>query len=295
MPIYFNEFDKYPAGWLANLWPEATTDTRSVCDVQPSDVQGYTRVHLFAGIGGWELALRLAGWPEDREVWTGSCPCQPFSQAGQQKAEADSRHLWPEFLRLVAVQRPATIFGEQVASKLGREWLARVRTDLEALGYAVGCADLCAASQGAPHIRQRLYWVADAKRDAGKPGGATDEPGSGNETETAGPYAELGRCGDVGGMDNAEHPRLEGHAGHGDDGDQPGWLHSHTAGSAPTTSHPGWGNTWLPCLDGKERRVEPGTFPLAHGVPGRVGQLRAYGNAVVPQVAASFVKAFLEC
>ena len=50
---------------------------------------------------------------------------------------------------------------------------------------------------------------------------------------------------------------------------------------------------WLPCLDGKSRPVEPGTFPLAHGVPARVGRLRAYGNAIVPQVAAEILKAFL--
>ena len=46
---------------------------------------------------------------------------------------------------------------------------------------------------------------------------------------------------------------------------------------------------WLPCRDGKARLAEPGVFPLAHGVPARVGRLRGYGNAIVPQVAAAFV------
>ncbi len=100
--------------------------------------------------------------PEDRLVWTGSCPCQPFSCAGKQKGTQDERHLWPEFRRLITECHPPIIFGEQVASKLGREWLAGVRADLEALGYAVGAADLCAAGATAPHLRQRLYWVADA-------------------------------------------------------------------------------------------------------------------------------------
>ena len=51
---------------------------------------------------------------------------------------------------------------------------------------------------------------------------------------------------------------------------------------------------WHQCRDGKQRRVplEPALFPLAHGVPGRVGRLRAYGNAIVPQVAAQFIRAF---
>ena len=104
----------------------------------------------------WPYALRLAGWPDDRNVWTGSCPCQPLSSAGQRKGHADERHLWPAFYSLIAECRPAIVFGEQVASKDGREWLAGVRADLEALGYACGAADLCAAGAGAPHIRQRF-------------------------------------------------------------------------------------------------------------------------------------------
>ena len=60
----------------------ATLDRRSIEDIKPDDVRGFTRCHFFAGIAGWELALRWAGWPADRPVWTGSCPCQPFSSAG---------------------------------------------------------------------------------------------------------------------------------------------------------------------------------------------------------------------
>ena len=68
---------------------------------------------------------------------------------------------WPAFHRLIAERRPPTVFGEQVAGKDGREWLAAVRADLERLGYACGAADMPAAGVGAPHIRQRLWWVAD--------------------------------------------------------------------------------------------------------------------------------------
>jgi DNA (cytosine-5)-methyltransferase 1 len=48
-------------------------------------------------------------------------------------------------------------------------------------------------------------------------------------------------------------------------------------------------------MDGKVRRIEPGTRPLVDGIPGRVGLLRGYGNAIVPQVAAQFIQAFDEC
>src|SRR3990167_5526430 len=165
MNVYYNEFDPFAAQWLRSLiaageLPPGGVDERDVREVRAADLAGYRQCHFFAGIGGWPLALRLAGWPEDRPVWTASLPCQPFSSAGKRRAAADERHLWPVFARLVAECRPPAIFGEQVAARAGRVWLAGVRADLEALGYRVGAGDLCAAGLGAPHIRQRLYWVA---------------------------------------------------------------------------------------------------------------------------------------
>jgi DNA (cytosine-5)-methyltransferase 1 len=164
---YYNDSDSYVAQWLGNLvaaghLPQGTVDARSIVEIDPDELRSFRQCHFFAGIGGWPYALGLADWPDDREVWTASCPCQPLSSAGQRKGHADQRHLWPALYRLIAECRPATIFGEQVASKDGREWLAGIRADLESLGYAVGCADLCAAGVAAPHIRQRLFWVADA-------------------------------------------------------------------------------------------------------------------------------------
>ena len=165
MTAYYNEFDKSAAAWLRELIKEGLiadgiVDERSIVDVDPRELGEFGQCHFFAGIGGWSYALRIAGWPDDRSVWTGSCPCQPFSTAGNRRGVEDERHLWPEFRRLIAQRRPAVVFGEQVAAKAGREWLAGVRADLEALGYGVGAADLCAAGVGAPHIRQRLYWAA---------------------------------------------------------------------------------------------------------------------------------------
>lgn len=135
-------------------------DERSIADVLPSDVQGYTQCHFFAGIGGWSVALRLAGWPNDKPVWTGSCPCQPFSTAGKQKGKDDIRHLWPEWFRLISQCQPATIFGEQVAGAIAYGWWDDAAANMESQNYACGAAVLPACSIGTLHRRERLWFTA---------------------------------------------------------------------------------------------------------------------------------------
>lgn len=171
MAAYYNEFDPQAAQWLRNLIAAGhiapgDVDERSIEDVTPDDLRGYAQCHFFAGIGVWSYALRRAGWPDDRPVWTGSCPCQPFSSAGAQAGFADERHLWPAFQWLIAERRPPVVFGEQVASKAVEPWVDLVHADLEALGYAFGGVPFPSAGVGAPHIRDRLYWVAERLADS---------------------------------------------------------------------------------------------------------------------------------
>ena len=92
-------------------------DESDVRDVIPSSLTGYRRVHLFAGIGGWDYALRLANWPEHEPIWTASFPCQPFSAAGRRRGVVDDRHLWPYGSWLIEQCRPRIIVGEQVIAK----------------------------------------------------------------------------------------------------------------------------------------------------------------------------------
>jgi DNA (cytosine-5)-methyltransferase 1 len=339
MSAYYNEIDPYAAQWLRNLIEAGliapgVVDERSIEDVEPRDLIGFTQCHFFAGLGGWSYALRNAGWPDSRPVWTGSCPCQPFSAAGAGGGFAVPRHLWPSFAWLIEQSRPAVVFGEQVASKNVEPWVDLVHTNLEAMGYAFGAVPFPSAGVGAPHIRDRIYWVADAGRPGleerlgvGRILGGSGGSDAGQAAVRAGLY-DAGRVADTDGgnaraerqqrggeqrqqpqdrgggglpperLDHPDHPGPQGHPGHDGLAGRQGTQRS--AAEAGVLVHPGPVNgfwtaaDWLGCRDGRWRPVEAGTFPLAHGVPARVGKLRAYGNAVNAQAAQVFVEAFME-
>jgi DNA (cytosine-5)-methyltransferase 1 len=300
---YYNENDEYAAQWLRNLIDaghitQGDVDTRSISDVSPDDVRGYDRVHLFAGIGVWDFALNQAGWGS-KQVWTGSCPCQPFSIAGKGDGFNDERHLWPEMHRLIQERNPLTVFGEQVASKDGYSWLDLVQADLEGTGYTVGAIVAPAAGFGAPHQRHRMYWVADAD----------DEGSQGREFGRNGTdQRAIGARGLVSGLADTASIRFDGrgsaesvevqrerteregeHTQSEHDGELPGRLKGlRGAGGFWSAAE------WIYCRDEKYRPTKSGTFPLAHGATARVGRLRAYGNAICAPQAEEFIKAYLE-
>lgn len=273
----YNEIDPFAAQWLRNLIAAGhiapgEVDERSIEDVTPDDLRGFTQCHFFAGIGIWSHSLRLAGWTDDRPVWTGSCPCQPFSAAGKGDGFADERHLWPHFFHLISERRPQHVFGEQVASGNANTWFDLVQADLEGVGYAFGLVPFTSAGIGAPHIRERAYWVANAT------GQLHHQCNDGAN--------ECGRQGD------AEQNRMGGEP------------------VRALEVNGFWRDAdWLFCRDGKWRPVEPGTFPLVDGTaarlgrvePGvarvassnRVGRLKGYGNAINAQAAAAFIRAYM--
>jgi len=374
---YYNEFEPFAAEWLKELIregliPDGEVDTRSIVDVEPGDLKDFTQCHFFAGIGGWAYAARLAGWRDDRPMWTGSPPCQPFSVAGKQKGTDDERHLWPVWFRLVRECRPSIIFGEQVSSAIRHGWLDSLQEDLEAENYACAAAVLPASGVGALHKRDRLWIVAREVLDNSERKGSqghrrsNDEErsgqnqdrsgsergfsvnrstntvahandighqwseGTGREAERRAEYAGNGCSRTMGdtehsGSHGSEERRGNEEAGSGSPQGQDISLQSQGAGGCTesgdlrrvcvpladsdnsgqrsdggSVQQDQWDNTWgrcqaVQCKDGKVRAIpiEPEIFPLANGIPNRVGILRGAGNAIVPQVAAEIIRAFV--
>ncbi|WP_423241097.1 DNA cytosine methyltransferase [Klebsiella aerogenes] len=277
---YYNEIDPFAAQWIRNLIKnrlvaDGEVDERSIEDVSPDDVSGFAQCHWFAGVAVWSHSLRLAGWPDDKPVWTGSCPCQPFSAAGKGDGFTDERHLWPHFFHLISERRPQHVFGEQVASGNANTWFDLVQADLEGVGYAFGLVPFTSAGIGAPHIRERAYWVAESAGEQCQkllPGLAQGVGAEGSRSSAK----STGLC-SVGSLDNADKPGLERH-----------FRNDCAAGRERTTgpvAAPGvhmralevngfWRDAdWLLCRDGKWRPVEPGTFPLVDGAAARLGRV----------------------
>ena len=297
---YYNENDPFAAEWLRNLIAEnlivkGEVDERSIWDVYPSDIVGYTQHHWFAGIGGWSFALRLAGWPDNKPVWTGSVPCQPYSQAGKRKGTLDERHLWPAFFYFISELQPSIIFGEQVEAAIQHGWLDLVACDLEGIGYTFGAAVLPAASIKAPHIRSRVWFVAYANQQR-----CTEYPllrqGSENYPQT--PWNS-----EIDPLADSDHKREKRT---GIEEFQP---------DARREIHYPRDYLWLSCSDGKYRQIPTESIlqSLVDGVPqgmvdlrpesgfpltseeikGRSYLLKGIGNAIVPQVAEKFIRSIL--
>lgn len=290
MTAYYNEFDPFAVQWLRELIKEGViadgiVDDRSILEVDAKDLEGFNQHHFFAGIGGWSYALRLAGWSDSRPVCTASLPCQPFSVAGQNLGKDDERHLLPHFMQLVRdYGKFDTIMGEQVEGAVRHGWLDDLQTNMEAEGYSTGAVVLGAHSVYAPHQRQRLYWVADS--------------------------INKGSQGRLHRRQDSQREVINGHAGRS--GSDSSTVAKSDSSNRRPIQEPGQqarSQWWQPdgngccndmrliwCRDGKYRpiSVEPALFPLLDGVPNRVGILRGAGNAIVPQVAAEVIRAFME-
>lgn len=294
MRVLYNDISLECTKWLEQLCTDKLiTDGDVVCgdfaDLNAEALLLYDRVHLFAGIGGWDLALNEAGWGEQK-VWTASLPCQPFSQAGKKRGFKDERHLLPKFIELVKKCRPGVIFGEQVEKAIEQNWLDDLQTNLETEGYTFGAVVLGAHSIGAAHIRQRLYWVAhsfDFKYKQSVSIGLRKTEGEEIENRK-----NFGKPREFSGTDTTI-------------------LYRNTVDATSRFA-------WITGRDGKTRPIEPGVPLLVDGVPeGMVPggyksveneklvdftnsneasniRIRGYGNAIVIGCAVEFILANMD-
>lgn len=264
MTAYYNEFDKKSAAMLRQLIKDGLiapgeVDERSIVEVKAEDVKEFTQCHWFAGIGGWSRALRLSGWPDDLPVWTGSCPCQPFSRGGKGKAQKDIRHLWPTWSDLIKKCQPPILFGEQVEAAIAHGWLDEVANDLEHQGYAFGSSVLSTFAVESPDNRERIFFVGDCEYNG-----------------QDGAQAVGGIAASILNSEKGEEIPIK-----------------LTGASASRVLSYG-DIQWKKYPHGLSKAIKPGICLLADGIPSRMAEIHAFGNAINPEIAAQFIKAVME-
>jgi DNA (cytosine-5)-methyltransferase 1 len=308
---------------------------------------------LFSGIGGFDLAAEWMGWTNvlhcerdlfcqhvlkyhfpnaktyndvktfDGTEWrgrvdilTGGFPCQPYSSAGKRLGKDDERHLWPEMCRIISEITPTYVVGENVRGLLnwnGGVVFEEVCADLEAMGYEVWTGILPAAGVGAPHRRDRVWWVAhhsDSNGTMRRPKGDASESGTQRlqERDAVQRSDEPSGVRDVGDTNSSVQGTLETFC---QKQDEPAGVCQRYATDtngiglpqqmadgklggerfAKCSEQPTWDAfpTESPICggdDGLPRELDGITFPKW-----RTESIKAYGNAIVPQVAYQIFQA----
>ena len=231
------------------------------------------------------------------DVICGGFPCQPVSLAGKGLAQADERWLWPEVERIVGELAPRFVVVENVPG-LVRRGLADVVAGLDRLGYAVVGTRIAASDVGAPHKRERLFLVAYADGpelrhiakwvSGGRPRGV-----QGQGQAVAEHDGHKGSMADAHGKGQLQQGRTlsakrRWSGNGGSKGRKQDVSHAHGARLEERSEQPAWEERAAferGCSHHSAWAIEPEMGRVAHGVSRRVDQLRALGNAVVPQVA----------
>lgn len=250
-----------------------------------------------------------AGW-QDRTILTAGFPCQPFSVAGRRAGADDDRYLWPETLRVIAEVRPAWVIGENVAGILSMvqpvsvvemasgtdafgeaydmytersEFIAeRICQDLEGIGYSVIPFVIPACAVGAPHRRDRIWFVAHSdrvgwQRRCSGCNGENEDPSQRTDV-----FSEFGRHGEEQSSPNSSNTGSEGLQCQGKN--RTIESRATAAASSEWRRIPNWINfpTVSPLCsgdDGLPIELAGISFPTW-----RRESITAMGNAVVPQI-----------
>ena len=237
------------------------------------------------------------------DILTGGFPCQPYSSAGKRLGKEDERHLWPEMLRAVRETQPTFVVGENVRGFLtwnGGLVLDEVFADLEDLGYGVEAFVLPAAGINAPHRRDRVWIVASNTERIGHGGSAKETRDDSQEFSRRVVQgqrynwnevrSETQRCGSV--APNANNERLTEQFFTAKPGEEARW---HSQDNTQRSKHKDW----------QEFPTQSPVYRRDDGFPSRSDgitvskwereSVKAYGNAIVPQLAYRIFKAIEQC
>jgi DNA (cytosine-5)-methyltransferase 1 len=289
---------------------------------------------LFSGIGGFDLASQWMGWDnvfnceiekfprkilnyywpnaityEDIkstnfkvhrgkiDILTGGFPCQPYSVAGKRKGKDDERHLWPEMLRSIREISPRWVVGENVRGLInwnGGLVFDEVQSDLEAEGYKIQPFILPAASVGAPHRRDRIWFVAYSENNnANRFSKYRSNRESFDKSKRKGIWSQFGDFSEQKSSSDTDSKGLERQI---QQSRENGWAIQKK--TKPGNCFDGRSNTWFnfptqsPVCggdDGLPSELDGITFPKW-----RNESIKGYGNAVVPQVVYQIFKAIQE-
>lgn len=285
---------------------------------------------LFSGIGGFDLAAEWMGWENVfhcewnqfgqrvlKHYWpnaisydditktyftihrgtidiiTGGFPCQPYSLAGKRKGKADERHLWPEMLRCIREVQPRYVVGENVYGLInwdGGVVFDEVQADLEAEGYEVIPVILPACAVEAPHRRERVWFVAKNTMHSGCVHRKNEQEGTEvREQRNACSRDTNGLCISEGPTpDTDQHERREGRLHEAGSKEAERYIGARDARGNAITAWNDFPTQSPVCSrnDGLSPELVGITVPKH-----RNESIKAYGNAIVPQVAFEIFKA----
>mgnify|MGYP003146159365 CR=1 FL=1 len=257
-------------------------------------------------------------WRGAVDVVTAGFPCQPFSVAGKQEGKDDERNLWPETIRIIREVGPRFVLLENVPGLLAHDYYGEIIGELAEAGYDAEWEIVSAAEVGAPHLRKRLWIIANASReqlrdesgglgrkgrtcasiasDDGQEESLANAKGNGREQGRTEPAGEQGRPNTTErgeSLANADSRGFQGqreqslHDGKwsalGDDANRRG-------GEVPDSMRSGLGGGDDEPVEHRDATgrgwwaTEPNVGRVAHGVPHRVDRLKALGNGQVPGV-----------
>src|SRR3990167_2506050 len=304
--VGFCDNDSFCSNVLKKHWPDTPIygDIRELTAARlAADAEGISKKRR-----SMEQKKRTVSSRDHIDLLTGGFPCQPFSNAGKKRGDKDDRFLWPEMLRVIRETKPAWVVGENVAGIINMA-LDQVCSDLEGEGYAVQPFVIPACAVGAPHRRDRVWIVGrrisgdsagDGRNGSEDPEGdlvGGDRNGAREDEHRKSQGAD---CLREGTSENARNADLAGLEGHG--------RHDERAGER-LARKADWENDWRTvaretCWQDAPRagddRVDDGLPKRMVVLPdgSRISQarwrreaLKAYGNAIVPQVAVEIMKA----